>query len=108
MTTLNDDQNYTIGELYRPAMQIKDAAEAREYFAELVRWHSKKWGKTESESIATMKSNLGYFAGYYDSETRQRVETLFECSHPIFGSVAENGTPSAETAFAKGVELANQ
>jgi len=36
------------------------------------------------------------------------VERLFRCSHPIFGSIAENGEPSPEEAFNAGVDLAER
>jgi hypothetical protein len=52
------------------------------------------------------RHNLGYFAGYYDNETRERVERLFKCSHPIFGSIAKNGAPTAKEALAAGMVAA--
>jgi hypothetical protein len=36
------------------------------------------------------------------------VERLFRCSHPIFGSIAENGEPSPEAAFNAGVDFAEK
>ena len=62
----------------------------------------KKFGRTQEETEQTMRSNLGYYAGYGSSETRQRVERLFKCSHPVFGSIAQNGEPSAEDALTAG------
>ncbi len=38
----------------------------------------------EAEYLERM--NLGYYAGYFSVETRQRVERLFRAPHPIFGS----------------------
>ena len=54
-----------------------------------------------SEAEQICKSNLGYFAGYYDHETRMRVERLFKCSHPVFG-VAKEKEITAEEAFELG------
>src|SRR5438270_427355 len=51
------------------------------------------------------RDNLAYFAGYYDDQTRQRVETLFKCAHPVFGSIAENGPPTTKQAFQMGVAM---
>ena len=51
-----------------------------------------------------VRTNLGYYAGYYDAETRERVERLFFCEHPIFGKIAEKGQPTPEEAFRMGVE----
>jgi hypothetical protein len=101
----------TYGECLHPAMSITDEADARQYFAEYVA-HIKKAlvskprgdGMT-AEQIA--RSNLGYFAGYYDNETRARVERLFSCAHPIFGGIRQNGSPTAGEALAAGIARAN-
>lgn len=44
---------------------------------------------------------MGYYAGYYDAETRERVERLFGAVHPIFGSV--RNTP--EEILKAGIEM---
>ena len=93
----------TIGEKYKPAMEIKNVKEARQYFERLVE-HCMSFGKTREEAESIEKQNLGYFAGYYDSDTRLRVEQLFNCAHPIFGK-AENGIPTPEEAFEMGKNL---
>jgi hypothetical protein len=92
----------TIGDKYGPALDITDQAEADEYFERCVR-HTMRFGKTRAEAETIEKSNLGYYAGYGSSETRERVERLFRCSHPVFGSIAANGSPSPLEAFAAGV-----
>lgn len=56
----------------------------------------------KSQAIEIAKSNLGYFAGYYDDDTRRKIEKLFLCSHPIFGSIEKNGAPTSEEAFNAG------
>lgn len=98
-------ENLTIGEAYGPAMEITEQAKADEYFELLVqramKFHKGNRGKAEAQE----KSNLGYYAGYYDSETRARVEKLFSCTHPIFGPISK-GTPTAEEAFEMGKKLA--
>ena len=100
----------TIGEKYGPAMEITDQEEAHKYFEECVQhnmvWNKKEGkilGRKEVESIE--KQNLAYYAGYGDSKTRERVERLFCCAHPVFGSIKENGKPTAEEAFRAGVSL---
>lgn len=77
----------TMGEKYGPAMEMNEEAPARAYFEELVEHTMRvlKVGRPEAER--TERSNLGYYAGYYDEETRQRVERLFRCAHPVFGKV---------------------
>ena len=98
----------TIGEKYSPAMEITDQAAADAYFEELVE-HMMNHGvekHTRAEAEKLERSNLGYFAGYYGNETRERVEKLFKCSHPIFGSISKNGSPTVEEAFEAGKRMA--
>jgi hypothetical protein len=86
----------TIGDKYGPAMEMTDQAEADAYFERCVR-HTSEWlfmeGKAKSIALARPEAerieriNFGYFAGYYDSATRQRVERLFRCAHPVFGAL---------------------
>jgi len=91
----------TIGDKYNPAMKILAQEDANKYF-ELLIQHCMQHGKSREEAEKTERQNLGYYAGYFDVETRKRVEKLFKCSHPIFGSIEENGVPTPEEAFKKG------
>jgi hypothetical protein len=87
-------EHMTIGEKYGPAMKITDPKEAAVYWEACVQ-HTMKYGnvsRKEAESIE--RQNFGYFAGYYDTATRERVERLFGSPHPIIGSV--QATPSPE------------
>jgi hypothetical protein len=90
----------------KTAMDIKDKEDADQYLVEYISYIQSEIDKCperihdNAEKIA--KSNLGYFAGYYSNETRERVEKLFCCAHPIFGSVKENGIPTNEQAFEMG------
>jgi hypothetical protein len=98
-------ERITIGDKYGPAMEMTDPAEAAAYFEECVA-HNMWYGKrTRAEAEAVERANLGYYAGYYDHETRLRVEKLFGCSHPVFGA-ATNGRPDPGAAFAAGVVAA--
>lgn len=94
------------GEIYGPAMVIEDQVDADLHFEKLV-WElvllDPERDRVECERI--VRENLAYFAGYYDGETRARVERLFSCEHPIFGAIAVNGRPTAEEAFQLGVEM---
>ena len=91
----------TIREKYGPAMAITDQAVADAYLEKCVR-HSLLFGNSREQAESVERSNLGYFAGYCDHKTRTRVERLFYCSHPIFGSIADNGPPTTEQAFEMG------
>lgn len=99
------NEDPTIAETYEPAMRIVDEAQAREYFAALVDHHLRCAPKSRDEAERIERNNLGYFAGYYNHETRARVERLFQCEHPIFGAIAEKGPPSLNEAFALGLAL---
>jgi len=95
----------TTGEKYTPAMTIQNQQEADNYFEELV-LHNMSFGNSREKAESVERENLGYWAGYYDPETRKRVESLFKCEHPIFGSIEKHGTPSPATAFYAGMGYA--
>ena len=96
----------TIGEAYEPAMEMKDEALAHAYFEALVERHMRVFGTSREEAERTEKANLGYYAGYYDNETRRRVERLFRCAHPVFGEIAKVGAPTPEEALKAGFDRA--
>ena len=77
----------TLGDKYNPAMQITDLGEAREYFDRLVEHCMRTSHVSYGEAVHLERQNLGYMAGYYDHDTRLRVERLFGAEHPILGSV---------------------
>lgn len=91
--------------LYEIAMRIKEEDSARIVLAALVKAYMSQTGCGREEAEAIQRSNLGYFAGYYDHATRARVERLFQCEHPVFGAIAVKGAPTAEEAFELGRRL---
>jgi hypothetical protein len=108
MTPFNPENkpHLTYSDILGPAMMITDQADADQYFAAYVVFmqtildgEPRSDGKT-AEEIA--KINLGYYAGYYDHETRIRVERLFRCKHPIFGKAGSTPIDPAE-AFTLGL-----
>jgi hypothetical protein len=82
-------------------MEINEPEEAEKYFEAYVAWLMKRWNIAREEAEANARSNLGYFAGYYDRETMERVARLFGAEHPIFGGAK---AVSAEEAFQLGLE----
>jgi hypothetical protein len=112
MTKFNPDGKtvLTYAECLGPAMKITDEEDAKQYLKDYVvyiqGYLDKEPRNDDNTAEQIAKINLGYYAGYYDDETRLRVERLFQCSHPIFGK-AERGTPTAEEAFGAGKRLAN-
>lgn len=101
-------EKMTIGEKYDPAMEITNQAEADAYFQRCVDHSMTYHRKTREEAETLERTNLGYYAGYYGAETRERVERLFSCTHPVFGSIAERGQPTPDEAFKAGVEFAQR
>lgn len=93
----------TAGDRYGPAMEITDEAEAQEYLGRLVAENMANSKNSLEKADHIERENLGYYAGYYNEETRRRVENLFGCAHPVFGSIEENGPPTAEEAFKMGL-----
>lgn len=85
------------------AMQVQTQAQADEIFRALVVLIMQDIGESEEEATRSARHDLGYFAGYYDDETRERVERLFQCEHPFFGSIAKNGPPTPKEAFEAGI-----
>lgn len=98
----------SIAQKYGPAMAIEDQDEADAYFEKCVEHMMRAGEYTRAKAEEIERSNLGYYAGYHSTEVRRRVERLFRCAHPVFGSVAENGVPTAEQAFQAGIEMAKR
>ena len=94
----------TYGEVYGPAMNVQTEAEAKEYFDAIMKSLMEHHGKSEETAADIVKSNLGYWTGYCDSETARRVFRLYGCAHPIFGV----SRPSAEEAFDAGKKMAEK
>ncbi len=90
----------TIGEILGPAMDITDQADADDYFEQLVSHYTSvaKGPRTRQEAEKIVRDNLGYYAGYYSTETQSRVNRLFKTTHPVFGDTK----PTAEEAFEAG------
>ncbi len=88
-----------------PAMEITTKTEAAAYLAGYVDSIMTNKGISVEEATSIAKSNLSYYAGYYDSEVRRRVERLFECKHPVFGSIEELGLPTHEESLELGINM---
>lgn len=72
----------TIGEKYDPAMQVKTEVEATEYFETLVQ-SSIEEGYSREEAQDLQAKNIGYYAAYFNEETRERVYRLYKTRHPV-------------------------
>lgn len=86
-------ETLTYGEALNPAMGIKDKAEAQEYLRDYAAFIQKYLDKEPDPkgrtAIQIAKINIGYFAGYYNTETMKRVHEVFDTEHPIFGKTEQ-------------------
>jgi hypothetical protein len=99
----------TLGEAYGPAMEIRSQEEADVYFKKLVDDSIAEGDPHPREVIEEiLRDGLGYYAGYYDNETRLRVERFFQCEHPILGKFVMNGAPTLDEAFRLGGNVATK
>lgn len=95
MTKFNPEKKdiLTFGECLKPAMEITDPTDAKQYKDDYIKYTqhhlNKEPHKNDMTAEQIVNANLGYYAGYYDNETRLRVEKLFSCSHPVFGALEE-------------------
>jgi hypothetical protein len=103
MTKFNPDNKHrlTYGEALGPAMKITDKEDAKQYFEKYVEYLDKanKEEGNEVDAKAIAKTNLGYYAGYYDPETYARVMNLYDTVHPFFGKE----WPTPQNAFNIGI-----
>ncbi|MEM1083263.1 MAG: hypothetical protein AAGI48_04010 [Verrucomicrobiota bacterium] len=101
----NNKETLTYAESLGPAMAITDPEDAQQYLGDYIDFIQRALDKEprgDNRTAAEIAAiNLGYYAGYYDQETRERVERLFDCSHPVFGR-AEDGAPTPKEALAAG------
>lgn len=95
----------TSGELLGPTMKTVNAVAAIAYKNAYIDYLVRVHGHPREHALLLFRDNLGYYAGYYDNETRRRVEGLFDCEHPVFDSIVKNGVPTMEEAFRLGREL---
>jgi len=96
----------TSGNIFGPAMEITDQAEADAWFGMIVDFVMKDRPCDRATAESITLQNLGYYSGYYGVETQRRVEKLFRTSHPIFGTVDGGRNLTANQALRLGGDLA--
>jgi hypothetical protein len=92
----------TYGEMYDPAMEVQTEQEAAAYLDRLIRYQVAH-GVHPDIATKIIKVNLAYWAAYGSHERRERIERLYGCEHPVFGSIKENGPPTTNEAFQLGL-----
>jgi hypothetical protein len=92
----------TLREMYDQACLVDDQEIADMVLEKMVDLMAEQVQPRE-EAERLVKDNLGYVAGYHSHEVRARVERLFRCEHPIFGSILRRGPPSPMQAMRMGM-----
>ena len=94
-----------MGEVFNEALRLAeiDKKEAEDFFYEYVKDIAFDNKYSWDKSIEIAKSNLGYFAGYYNQEVCDIIYKTYQCSHPIFGDHPFSVDPI--DAFNKGFEM---
>ena len=99
----NNKEVLTYGDCLDPIFKINDKADAMQYKQAYIDYTQKMLDKEPRKDDMTAEQivnvNIGYYAGYGSNDDRVRIEELFECSHPVFGSVKNNGIPTGKEAF---------
>jgi len=98
----------TIREVFDEALRLAktDKDEAQDFFYQYVNHISFVNKYSWDKSIEIAKSNLGYFAGYYNQEVCDIIYKTYQCSHPIFGNKPFSVNP--EEAYRKGLEIGSK
>lgn len=91
-------EKITWGDKYGKGVEITDPKEAAEYFEACVQHQMTIGGFSREQATIIEQKNFGYWAGYYDSATFDRVMKLYGCAHPIFGTQY----PTLEAAYNTG------
>lgn len=91
------------------AMEARTQANADSIFAELVTLvRALRPDGPMGIITQTLREALGYHAGYFGEETRERVERLYRCAHPFFGPIAHVPPPVGMEAWELGRENARR
>ena len=104
--TIEDEEFKKISITYDDVMKVQTPIEA----FRMLNIHAKFMMDTQpeisrNEAIQKAKTNIAYHAAYYSDETRLRVETLYDCEHPIFGKFAQFGQPTSDEALELGIRM---
>jgi len=98
----------TIGQVYDPACSFVETEEqAKKYFDLLVNYAVTIHSISVEEATKNELLNIGYYAGYYDNDTRIKMQKLFGAIHPIFGRVFPTADEALEIGKRIGEKMRN-
>lgn len=98
----------TMGETFELADSLAkegDKSKCEQFLKEYAKFiiEENEKATTYEEALNIAKSNLGYFAGYYDRETYDRINEAYGAVHPVFKTNPFDIDP--EEAYKTGVRL---
>lgn len=83
-----DKDSTTFGDLLKPAVEIAkrgDHEEGQRWWAAYTRYLVKDWGHSPDKAEQIIRSNVGYWSGYYDHDTMVLIQDFYRVAHPVFG-----------------------
>ena len=107
---LEEGQTLSYGDSLGPVFEIDNEEDAMAYKELLIEYHM-RWSRdgkpdsppmTREQAIEVTNANVGYWSGYGTSTQMTRVQRLFLCAHPIFGSAVPTDKEAYETGLAAG------
>lgn len=75
----------TYGEQFKSALRCETKEDATAWMNREITRYKTLYNIEADEARRTILVNLGYMAGYYDSEVARKIDELFGAAHPIFG-----------------------
>ncbi len=84
-----DTQLTTVGEIFNKALEIAktgDKERCQLFLKSYSEYISSKNNISIDKAIDIAKANFGYFAGYYDRETYDIINNMYNAIHPVFKS----------------------
>jgi hypothetical protein len=90
---------------YPDICEAKSKEEMQRMFEQHLKDCAAKFGGTPESHRKIQLSNVGYFTGYYDSQTAKNVYNWLRATHPVFGTAHAYGTQQPEDSFKTGFEL---
>lgn len=100
-----DFKSCSFKDLFEYALLLakRDKTEADQFYNSYVSFVMNENNSSREDAEKICKSNLGYFAGYYDKDTCDVIYNTYKCCHPIFGGNPFSVSP--KEAFETGYEL---
>lgn len=84
-----DIQLITVGDIFNKALEIAktgDKERCQLFLKSYAEYISSKNNISIDKATDNAKANLGYFAGYYDRETYDIINSMYNAIHPVFKS----------------------